>query len=39
MITALRISSSPSSASFISTPGAGGPTVPILILSGELQAP
>ncbi len=39
MITGPRISTSPSSASLISTPGAGGPTVPILIRSGGLQQP
>ena len=36
MTTSERISTSPSSASLISTPATGGPTVPILILSGGL---
>ena len=39
MTTGPRISTSPSSSSLISQSGAGGPTVPILILSGGLQVP
>ena len=39
MTTSDLMSTSPSVSSLISTPGAGGPTVPILILSGGLTVP
>src|ERR671914_592035 len=34
-----RISTSPSSASLISAPGAGGPTLPVFIRSGGVDGP